>query len=294
MTSTLDRAALIRIADDFMDALGARKPQRLTLSSAVRYTENGVDLALDDGLWASCQGRDGDYKLFVADVARQEVAQFGRLHEAGDTALVATRLRIEGGIAISEIETIVARRGTSFLQHPDGPMTVRPAFGEALPAEARVSRADMLEAADGYFRGLEQATDQVTNFHADAHRIENGNLMTNNPDAENPVMRMTPKAQFATGFSRLISALRERRYLVDEETGVACAMLFFDHGRYAGGLRMADGSEQTPPPPFNRPFSFQTFECFKVWGGALREIEAILATCPYGMPSGWVRSGAIL
>lgn len=294
MGKQLDRASLVAVADAFMDALAARRPQRLTLSSRMRYTENGVDLALDDGLWASCQGRVPDYGIVVADVLRQEVAQLAMVREAGDTALVGTRLRIERGAAIGEIETIVARRGTGFLQHPDAPWPLRPAFAQPLPDAERVSRADMLDAADGYFRGLEQATDQVTNFHPDAHRIENGNPMTNNPDAENPVLRMGPKAQFATGFSVLISALRERRYLVDEETGVVCAMLFFDHGRHAGALRLADGTERTPPPPFNRPFSFQTFECFKVWGGALREIEAVLAPCPYGMRSGWVRRGAIV
>jgi len=285
MTTNLDRAGLLALGESYLAALTARKPARLTLAHRFRYTENGQDLALGDGLWASCDSEDATGLIAVCDLARQEMIQIARIREAGDRSLVGTRLRFDG-TAICEMETIVARQQGGFLSPPED-WPHRPIFGEAIPDEARADRATMLEAADSYFVGLEQNTDALTNFHPDAHRIENGNIMTSNPDHENPIMRMGPKAQFATGFSAIVTGLRERRFLVDEETGVVCAMLFFDHLLGHREIRRRDGELMKPRAPFNRPFSFQTFECFKVWGGALREIEAVIAACPYGMKSGW-------
>ncbi len=286
MNDILDRTGLASLGAAYLAALTAGAPTQLNVTDHVRYTENGQDLLLGDGLWTSCDRIAATHSIAICDVARQEMIQIARIREAGDRAFVGTRLKFDGA-AISEIETIVARQQGGFLSPPDD-WPYRPIFNEALPADERVSRAAMHDAADGYFVGLEQNSDAPVRFHPEAHRIENGNLMTNNPDAENPVLRMGPKAQFATGFSAIITALRERRYLVDEETGVVCAMLFFDHLLGHREIRRKDGALMQPRAPFNRPFSFQTFECFKIWGGFLREIEAVIAACPYGMKSGWV------
>jgi len=42
-----------------------------------------------------------------------------------------------------------------------------------------------------------------------------------------------------------------------------------------------------PNTPFDEPFSFQICELFKVRNGKLLRIEALVASVPYGMPTGW-------
>jgi len=43
-------------------------------------------------------------------------------------------------------------------------------------------------------------------------------------------------------------------------------------------------------PPFDRPYTFLIFELFKIKDGKIRQIEAVLDTVPYYMPSPWVKA----
>ena len=69
-----DRECLIGISEQYLDALAAKDPKRLTLVNAsVKYTENGQRLLLGDGLWNSITAR-GTYKLHVADQTAGDVS----------------------------------------------------------------------------------------------------------------------------------------------------------------------------------------------------------------------------
>jgi len=99
---------------------------------------------------------------------------------------------------------------------------------------------------------------------------------------------MDCKAQFDTGFSVIVTDIRERRFeVVDPVTGLAFGWGYFDHN---GSRDNFDG----PPEPgtnltnaFRQPFSFYIAEVFKVINGDIRQIEAVLTTVPYQMESGW-------
>src|SRR5688500_6443015 len=56
-----DRQCLTGIADQFLTALAARNAAALPLAEQVRYTENGQELALTDGLWGTA-GEVGKYR----------------------------------------------------------------------------------------------------------------------------------------------------------------------------------------------------------------------------------------
>ena len=74
--------------------------------------------------------------------------------------------------------------------------------------------------------------------------------------------------------------------VVDHERGLVVAFAFFDHD--AGKSRTfktPDGREVVGGPV--QPWTWMIAELFKVEGGLLHEIEAILERVPYGMPSGW-------
>ena len=72
-----------------------------------RFTENGQELRLGDGLWGTASG-PGNYKLYVADPEARPGGFYGTVMENGTPVLLALRLKVTYGL-ISEVETIVAR-----------------------------------------------------------------------------------------------------------------------------------------------------------------------------------------
>ena len=94
---------------------------------------------------------------------------------------------------------------------------------------------------------------------------------------------MTAAGGASTGLSGGAAAdrrIRDRRYpVIDVERGLVVGLVFFDH---PGPVRNAP-----VPPRFAAPNSYFIWELFKVSGGAIRHIEAIMAMFPYGMRPGW-------
>lgn len=95
------------------------------------------------------------------------------------------------------------------------------------------------------------------------------------------------KSQFDTGFSVIVTDIRERRFeVVDRTTGLAFGWGFFDHnGTVARFSRTLDKQMADVATTFRQPSSFYIAEIFKVMDGRIRQIEAVLTTVPYQM--GW-------
>jgi hypothetical protein len=99
---------------------------------------------------------------------------------------------------------------------------------------------------------------------------------------------MSCGAQFATGFSKIITHVRERRFpVVDEERGLVYALVRFDHSGRNKTTVWNDGKEHPVNTPFDEPFAFQIGELFKIRNGKILQIEALVLNVPYGMPTGW-------
>src|ERR1700734_3338258 len=75
-----DRACLEGFVDHYLDALLAHDPSLVPLAPGVRYTEDGQQLAIGDGLWRTMHAK-GHYRLFVDDVAAGQVAFLGTIEE---------------------------------------------------------------------------------------------------------------------------------------------------------------------------------------------------------------------
>lgn len=283
--NSCDRECLIGVGQAYLQALSHHDLKLMPLADKVRFTENGSELALGDGLWATVEGLR-HYRWFVADPISGNVGVFASVEESGQRALVAARLKAPNG-KISQIETLVARNDPSSHMSAPASIDLRKALVTPLASGHAVSRAATIDAADSYFVGLGNATDKGVAFAPDCVRHENGVKTTGNPDFGNDISKLDCQHQFATGFSKFITRLRDRRWIVDEKTGVAMAILFFDHAGTVKDVKLADGSIMTVPYPFNRPFSFELFEAFKIDQGKIHEIEAILTSVPYGMKSGW-------
>src|SRR5258707_89934 len=50
-----DRACLGAVAESYLTAMQAHDPTKVPMAGTVRYTENGVELPLPDGLWRTLE-----------------------------------------------------------------------------------------------------------------------------------------------------------------------------------------------------------------------------------------------
>ncbi len=282
-----DRACLNGFVDLYWSALVAHDPDRLPLTPDARYTENGVTLQLGDGMWGVPLLKMGDYKLYFADPHAGQVGYMGTLFENNHEQIVFLRLKIVER-RISEMETLIVRSGAAGQQRPRPALVDKPIFHEIVPPEERPSRWEMKKIANLYFEAMEKATSKLTPFDPQCTRVENGMITANNPEAQG-IGRMTCKEQFDTGFSFIITKVRERRYpIIDQERGLVLAFVFLDHAGTFPEFEMADGTLNKVGPPWDTPYTFIMAELFKIKNRRITQIEAVLLSVPYGMPSGWI------
>jgi hypothetical protein len=304
-TPDCDRACLEGHIERYFEALVADDPSAAPLSSDARYTEDGQALAVGDGLWNTMRGV-GAYRLAVADPAAGQIAVIATVIEgAGDPALdrgsaIALRLKVEDGV-ITEIEQFLDR-GAGTAARIEALGSPRPALTAAVPEAERMSRADLIATANKYFTGM-QLNDGLGDypFSERCDRLENANRATNAPTPAGEA-RPDPRAaaaysaqwtcreQFESGLLNSVTRIRDRRFVaVDEERGLVAAFVFFDH---EGGQREPYVTRWgvTYTSRLNEPWTWEILEIFKIEGGLIAEIEALLIRSPYGMGSGWSSS----
>ena len=266
----------------------AHDAETLPLTRGVEYRENGQLLALNDGLWATAT-KDSDYRFYMADPEKGQVAFFGVIQESDNKVMISLRLKVKNQ-KISEIEMLASRSTTGGMDQPDNMVTPHPLFLESLPSEQQLTRQQLIDAADGYFSAIDELNHPYdAPFHEDCTRIENGGVSANSPLPEAGAMqKMNCADQLETGFSVIVTDIRERRFLIqDEERGLSFAIVFFDHNGTVAGYTRPDGGYQEVGGMFSSPMTFMIAEVFKLVDGKIRQVEAVLVTVPYGMPSGW-------
>lgn len=303
MPRLLNREELKNIADQYLDALADHAPNRMPLSGHVRYTENGQALQLGDGIWGT-NTKVGKYRIDIIDERSQQVGIIGTLEEVGQWIWNASRLRVEDG-AITEIESLITHpaatggdSGFNGAAEREQVGRAHEAFYEPLASADRVSYRQLIAAANSYFSGLERNTGKYpVHFTSDCERRENGTQTTSNPELADrmgrgrndgrqaglvDIIRLNPDQQLKSGAFNFITAIRNRRFpCVDEVTGNVLAFGFFDHSGQVREMTLADGS--VVPSPLRMPLTWQIAELFKVKGGRLRQIEAVLTQVPYAM-----------
>ena len=272
-----------------MAAVAAHDPSKLPHSANARYTENNVEMKLGEGLWQTSDGW-GSYKVYTDDPEAGQVGFLGVANEDSHLSCFAARLKVVDK-KVTEVEVIVARpdrpgpAGSGNLT--GGPDNLKDSEEE--PADKRVSREKLIQLADGYFSTIQQNTGEIkTSFDPDCQRMENGSVTANNPNGTG-VAKMGCEAQLKTGLLVFVTRCRDRRYIVDEQKQMVFAATFFDHAGNVRDFKLVDGSEHKMGPPFDRPYTFLIFELFKIKDGKIRQIEAVLDTVPYYMPSPWVK-----
>lgn len=286
-SGSCDRTCLNGFMDKFLDALVAHDPSKLPHSANVKYTENNVVLQLGDGLWATADGI-GSYKLYMDDPEAGEVGYYGIVTEDKHPGILGARLKVVKGKVI-EIEVLVDRpeNATNNIANAPG-LKEKPVFYEDVPENERLSRQKLIEIANSYFDTIQQNTGKIyAPFDENCQRVENGMITANNPNATG-VPKMGCEAQLKTGLLRFVTRCRDRRFVVvDQQKGLVLVSAFFDHAGVENSFKLVDGTTYHTRPPFDRPFSFVMLELFKVQNAKIRQIEAVIDTVPYHMPTPW-------
>jgi len=295
-STSCDRACLTGIAEQYLAAMLAHDPTKAPIAAAARYTENGVELALPDGLWRTVQSV-GTYRLFVTDPGAGSIGFMVKAQENGAPVLVGTRLAVVDR-RITEMESIVARLGATV---GGGPSTLartdelgetpRRQFLTPLPPDKRRTRGQLAAIVNRYFTGIENNTgDKPPPFAEDCLRLENGTQTSGRPIAPGAApgpLNFSCKEAFRLGYYREDTRLRNRRVLaVDEERGLVYTGVYFDHDATVRSYRLKDG--RTVTVRSTAPWTWAIQEIFEVNAdGQISQIEAVLTSVPYGMRPGW-------
>jgi hypothetical protein len=246
------REALKSATDNYFAALEARDPSGLPLASNVKFTENGIKLAVGKGVWQTAgkallkrtlidSVKCGTYTNAVIEepfssktvgkpmdypgIKPPPLATEGAIRPI----LFGVRLRVENQ-KISEIETIIAREG-DYIFNADGVLATKDQdWDSILPPGQRSSRLAMIAAANDYFDMFAAEPRVNTPFAGACERWENGTRTTagglfnlageDGKATEILAHNCTPKGL-------VISNHGPRRFLVDEEEGLVVALVHF-------------------------------------------------------------------
>lgn len=274
-----DAACLRGMADKYLDALVKRDATQLPLAKAVKFTENGKALSLKEGLWKAASSV-GEFREIYADASTGNALVLATVDESGAPAIIATRLKVTNR-QITEIENVVARKGSHPLFVPEA-MKIDPIYNETISEDTRVPRKRMIEIAESYFDGIVNNSSEGIPAVADCNRYENGAKTTFRTPTSGNCAKSADNLNY-------IKAVRDRRYfIVDETTGlVACTVLFDIPGGDPvpnAQATSADGQLQTT---LRQPRMLLLTELFKIDGGNLIRIQAVMHNLPHGSKSGW-------
>lgn len=264
------RACLSRLLTQYLQDMVAHKPNALPVTANVRFTENGKVLKIGEGFWRSASGL-GPYRQDILDVkghtaAAQAVVLGEENGQPNQPVLFALRLKERGG-KISQIETMV-------VPHDKDALIFNPAGYQQgneqmayVPSPSEVdSRAESIKIAMKYPQGLKIGSFVTagTPFAPDGYRIENG-IHTAGPGCklkgcENITTQKIIKHPF----------VRARFAAFDRRLGIV--LLYLDFGqtsRYGKGRKLV------------------TFEAFKIYGGQIHAVNAVLRITSVSSTSGW-------
>jgi hypothetical protein len=277
---TCDRVCLNGLVDTYIAALAARDPSRLPVLAGVKVTENTNPVGLGDGIWQTVD-KVGPYRLAVSDPSTGQAMLYTTAVENGLPTLLGVRIKEQNG-KIAEIEQFVVRKAMHISGDYDNLKEVESVWSEPLRSSERVSRAELIKAANSYFDGIEQGNGNIVPFDAQCTRILNGRPST-------------PKLVEEMNNQRFnyIKHVTDRRFLVvDEQRGIVSGTFMFQH---PGNITipasaLKDPQSQSDPNAVSLsgfPNTTEIIEAFKIRNGKLYRIFGYISLLPYHQKPGW-------
>jgi hypothetical protein len=295
----LDRAALLKLADNYLAAVVAHDPGKVPLAANVKIVENVTPKKSGEGLWKTAESAPTEFKIVAADAVTQEVGALVVMQNDGKASQVGIRLKVVNGKIVEAEHLIVAMRdpNSPTLQKP------RPAIPLEIPDEYADSHGRMIHIARSYYDALDNNNGHLAPFAPDCERHENGfrtapnggpSLQTTIPGGGPPrkigLMGMQDcTSQIDSGAFQYITTIEDRRVeIADTVTGLAIGFSHFHHPMTQKKFAITGNPDRTESDMTNqKPFDMPAMHIFKIWGGQIHEIEAIGISLPYNSPTGW-------
>jgi hypothetical protein len=306
-----DRACLNGMVDRVLEAMIAHDPSRVPLANNVRYTENGQELALNDGLWGTLTER-GSYSVYLADETGGQAGFLGSTVETNVPGMLTLRLKLKEGF-VTEIEAISVRQekplngelmgtqtlmGLPWMTDLDSNAFVQPnpALVRLLDEEEKISKSDMARAVNRYLDALQNGTAASAPIANDCSIRVNGTQASENPaapavDPAKPDFRpyaLGCAAQIDSGLFSAVSQFRKRRVsLIDPEKGLVLVVAEIDHPADKIQIRLPGIGTIDAPPAFQLPNTYLSTMIYKIRQGRISLIEQVERPVLYGISSGW-------
>jgi hypothetical protein len=293
----LDRAALIKLANDYVAALVAHDAGKVPLASDLKIVENAKRIKSGEGLWKTTSGGPTEFKVVVPDTESQQVGGILMMQAENKPAEVGFRLKVVNG-KITEAEHMIAFPREQFMTNLQ---KLRPGILMDVPYEYRDSRGRLLHIAKSYYDALDLNNGSLAPFAPDCDRHENGFRTAPNggavggggmPGAPPRPPSLTGmqdcKSQLDSQSMAYIDTIDNRRVeIADEQTGLALGFSHFHHEMKRKEYPILnDPSRATNKMDF-APFDLPAMHIYKIWGGQIHEIEAMGFMAPYNSPTGW-------
>jgi hypothetical protein len=297
--AVLDRAALLKLADNYLAALVAHDPSRVPLAADVKIVENVTRIKPGEGLWKTASSAPTQFKIVAADPITQEVGGLVVMQNSDKASQVGFRLKVVNGKIVEAEHMIVAMRDPNNpnLQKP------RPAIPLEIPDEYADSHGRMIHIAKSYYDALDNNNGHLAPFAPDCERHENGfrtapfggpslgGAIPGGGAARPPGLMglQDCTSQMDSGAFQYITTIDDRRVLIaDTVTGLAIGFSHFHHPMTQKIFAITGNPDrQVSDMTTQRPFDMPAMHIFKIWGGQLHEIEAIGISVPLNSPTGW-------
>jgi len=290
----LDRQDLVVLMDQYLEALARHDPSLVPLAADAKLVENTQVTPIGEGLWETASGAPADFRICVADPVAGQVGFLGVIEEKGKPTLLGARLKVDDG-RITEIDHLVVHSGDRPL-HPNQ-QKVRANLHEAVSAEERVPREQMLEIANLYYEAIVQDDGKIAPFADTCQRRENGSITANDQTqtAEEAALddfsvfrKMKCGEQLSTGVMSYITYINSRRFIaVDEEMGLVFVFSIFRHDGEPKVMEIKGVAGVTERANNWGPFDLPAAHVFKIKKGQICDIEAIGYIAQPGITNGW-------
>jgi hypothetical protein len=300
-TADCDEACLKSVMDGYLAALQAHDPARLKVAPDVRFTENGVAIALGEALWVTFSSL-GTYRHDFFDPANGAVATYVTMRENGTPGYLMVRLKVAAQ-RLTEIETVVNRDAPASLTQP----AYEPLWDKVEPQAQRLTRQQLIAGALGYMRAVALEKGSLAPFGESCIRLENGMVMALGPHDQPPVP-LRPLArdddwaaavraslglgcakQIDTGVYAFITEYDNARFpLVDVDRQIIFSVFDFRRRGTVKTVTMPNGRTYPMMPSTQWPNEVLNTEAWKFQNGKITRVEAVfLGNRPYKQGTGW-------
>jgi hypothetical protein len=244
-TGECDRKCLLKMMQDYLDALLAHDPSKLPISPQLKMTDNGEPAMPGDGLWKTASMLVADERLDYADPVTHNVGSQCVINEGSTPVMYEVRLKVDAG-QITEIESMTVHQADAANGFFDpANLKPQPVFLEMPDPQKRMSRDELMALQELYLDYLEgKKGGSELPFDENCTRYENGVATASGVSSFNLQ---------SWGFQ-----VTRRVLIIDEEAGITWGMF----------------------PFMQSDTALVVGEAFKLVDGKIMMIQAVMAYMP--------------